>query len=323
MLQGALWVNFICSLTGRKIPDLSAKRLAISTKWLADYVNPLTGKCPNLGHNDGSCILPLSGSAYFDYRPVVQTASLAFLGKKAFKAGNYDENYLWLGLAVATEKPLQEITSANVNRVENSKSTVFLQALNYTNRPAHADQLHVDLWHKGENIALDPGTFQYNAAPPWDNGLARSLVHNTISFDGLDQMTRYSRFLWLDWANARIVQVQPGKSLTACHDGYRRLGIRHQRSVECQIDQGWLITDFLILSKSAGNHIATLNWNFPDEQYHFLAGNLEISFDKFNAAYPLKVNCQRFISKSSRAVNRLRGKVRSIHLWVGTRQLMA
>jgi len=223
----------------------------------------------------------LSGSAYFDYRPVVQTASLAFLGKKAFKAGNYDENYLWLGLAVATEKPLQEITSANVNRVENSKSTVFLQALNYTNRPAHADQLHVDLWHKGENIALDPGTFQYNAAPPWDNGLARSLVHNTISFDGLDQMTRYSRFLWLDWANARIVQVQPGKSLTACHDGYRRLGIRHQRSVECQIDQGWLITDFLILSKSAGNHIATLNWNFPDEQYHFLAGNLEISFDKF------------------------------------------
>jgi len=66
----------------------------------------------------------------------------------------------------------------------------------------------------GLNVAHDPGTYLYNAAPPWDNALAGSDVHNTVTVDGGDQMLRAGRFLYLDWAQAQVVQgeaAQPAK----------------------------------------------------------------------------------------------------------------
>ncbi len=108
----------------------------------------------------------------------------------------------------------------------------------FTSRPGHADQLHLDLWWRGYNLAQDAGTNHYNDPPPWNNVLRRTGVHNTISVDGLDQMTLAGRFLWLDWAQARLIDHARSNDLawerlTAQHDGYRRLGVIHQRSVTC------------------------------------------------------------------------------------------
>ena len=61
------------------------------------------------------------------------------------------------------------------------------------------DQLHFDLWWHGLNITQDAGIYLYNGEPPWDNPLVSTRVHNTITVDGLDQMTRGGRFLTLDW----------------------------------------------------------------------------------------------------------------------------
>jgi hypothetical protein len=73
--------------------------------------------------------------------------------------------------------------------------------------------LHLDIWFDGVNLALDPGTYSYNKPAPWDNGLARTRVHNTGNADGLDQMTRAGRFLWLDWNDAVVIDhVQYGGS---------------------------------------------------------------------------------------------------------------
>ncbi len=77
-----------------------------------------------------------------------------------------------------------------------------VRAVKYQDRPAQADQLHVELWWQGINIACDPGTYRYTAPPPWNNGLARTGVHNTVMVDGQEQMIRAGRFLWLDWAQA-------------------------------------------------------------------------------------------------------------------------
>ena len=52
------------------------------------------------------------------------------------------------------------------------------------------DQLHFDLWWHGINVAQDAGTYLYNGEPPWDNPLVSTRVHNTITIDGRDQMTR-------------------------------------------------------------------------------------------------------------------------------------
>jgi hypothetical protein len=119
------------------------------------------------------------------------------------------------------------------------------------NRPGHADQLHLDLWWRGQNIALDAGTYLYNAAPPWDNALARSLVHNTVTVNGLDQMTRAGRFLWLDWAQASRIsrkQAEDGswERGVAEHTGYRKLGVAHRRVVTAYRENRWLVEDSLL-----------------------------------------------------------------------------
>ena len=66
---------------------------------------------------------------------------------------------------------------------------------------------------------------------PWDNHLSTTLVHNTIAIDSQDQMTRASRFLWLDWSKAKISTNNPN-ILNGIHDGYIKSGVIHKRKLE-------------------------------------------------------------------------------------------
>jgi hypothetical protein len=140
----------------------------------------------------------------------------------------------------------------------------MLRAARYRDRPAQADQLHVDLWWRGENIACDAGTYLYNGADLWSNALAGTNVHNTVSIVDKDQMTRAGRFLWLDWAQADSVLYEVesyGTAIEAAHDGYRGLGVTHRRSVLSVRDlDAYVIVDDLLGSFSGK---LRLHWLFP------------------------------------------------------------
>ena len=79
---------------------------------------------------------------------------------------------------------------------------------------------------------------------PWDNPLVSTRVHNTITVDGYDHMTVVRRFLTLDWFPAfskRLLGADApavGRML-ASHNGYRRLGVRHQRLASVTEDGRW------------------------------------------------------------------------------------
>ena len=110
------------------------------------------------------------------------------------------------------------------------------------------DQLHFDLWWRGINITPDAGTYLYNAAPLWDNPLVSTRVHNTVTVDGRDQMTRGGRFLVLDWFPAfsrSSIESDPSvlQKMSAWHNGYK--GIRHERAVTVLVDDRWLVEDRL------------------------------------------------------------------------------
>ncbi|HZD56049.1 MAG TPA: heparinase II/III-family protein, partial [Anaerolineales bacterium] len=148
----------------------------------------------------------------------------------------------------------------------------YLRAARFNSRPGHADQLHLDLWWRGLNVAQDAGTYLYNAPPPWDNSLSQTEVHNTITVEGQDQMTRAGRFLWLDWAQGEVLEHNSdGGRMSAQHDGYRRWGVLHQRAVECR-EGRWIITDNLIPAGEVGSAsrarnsplVLRLHWVLPD-----------------------------------------------------------
>jgi hypothetical protein len=93
MLQTGLWVYSLDD----SFPEETLELLAAATRWLSNLVDPTTGRVPNLGHNDGSYLQPLSGCAYHDYRPVLQASALAFLDQRPYPPGPWDEYPLWLG----------------------------------------------------------------------------------------------------------------------------------------------------------------------------------------------------------------------------------
>jgi hypothetical protein len=268
MLQASLWMDFIARANDEKFPDLTLKKLTMTTEWLLNYLEPSNGHVPNLGHNDGSNIFPLSQCPYSDYRSIVQAACRAFLNKSILPPGTWDENCLWLNLPISTDRMMtfETLHTHGVPWLGDSQSRVYLQAIKYHSRPAHADQLQADFWYKGYNLAMDAGTFLYNAPPPWENTLAQTSVHNTITIDGFSQMKRAGKFLWLDWAQANLLHCEPAKNnIKAEHDGYKKIGIRHERELIFNHFSKWEVVDTLESTKThSQEHLACLHWLMPD-----------------------------------------------------------
>jgi hypothetical protein len=94
-------------------------------------------------------------------------------------------------------------------------------------------------------------------------------------------MLRFSRFLWLHWAQRLDVQYhrqEDHEFWRGAHNGYRRLGVIHRRTVE-RLGDTWHIIDNI---EGSGRHRASLRWTFPDfpgaEVAEFGALKLKTSF---------------------------------------------
>jgi hypothetical protein len=276
ILQTALWVRQIAAGAGGAFPEATRLRLRSATLWLLTLLDRNSGRAPNLGPNDGAHLFPLSDCPFEDYRPVLQAAAQTFLGYAPLETGAWDELRLWMCAdlpAPASGNYPAHAPHQSPHRLDNpgKASWAYLRAATFKYRPGHADQLHLDLWWQGTNLAQDAGSYLYNDPPPWDNALGRTAVHNTICVDGMDQMTLAGRFLWLDWAQARLIEHARAEDdawerLTASHDGYRRLGVTHQRSVTCFRHGEWLVEDSLQPTGSSPmpERRARLHWLLPD-----------------------------------------------------------
>lgn len=61
---------------------------------------------------------------------------------------------------------------------------------------SHSDSLSLVVWHGGERVFLDPGTYTYIAEPEERNWFRASGAHNTVRIDGLDQGRAAGPFRW-------------------------------------------------------------------------------------------------------------------------------
>ncbi len=266
MLTLAVWMKVLLQNSGKKMESQAHVKLSNASNWLMGQFDLISGQVPNLGHNDGSLILPFCPAPYNDYRPILQAASHVFLDEPALNPGPWDGLCIWLGIPVQDKckKTSFFLVKPSTSRIGNTDAWASLRATRFTSRPAHADQLHVDLWYHGHNIALDAGTFQYNAPPPWDNGLAQTMVHNTLMINKKDQMYRAGRFLWLDWAQSKIVDYRDNM-ICAEHYGYQKLRAVHRRTLKRISTQKWEIIDLVFSPHSSKNEYKIdLHWLLPN-----------------------------------------------------------
>jgi hypothetical protein len=327
MLQAALWTDALVRAHGLHWPRPTLEALGRATHWLLALMDAGTGRVPNLGANDGANILPLAICPFADYRPVLHAAGRAFL-EYDLPAGPWDELALWLGNRAGGPRHVA-LPRYIGDQVYGRDSWAYLRTAQFTSRPSHADQLHLDLWWRGLNVACDAGTYLYNAPAPWANSLATTLVHNTVSVDGRDQFTRAGRFLFLDWYNAyRKASLSAGPSVLQSVRGRAwnfRQGYRHARTVTVRADDSWQIVDEVLPLRwlSAvllGRPLAVrLHWLLPDWHWQLeqVEDRLELTLDSPHGAVRLAIAANRPAAFSLARAGELLAGTGQVPAWRG------
>ncbi|CDO03676.1 Heparinase II/III-like protein [Oceanobacillus picturae] len=200
------------------------------------------GDVPNYGSNDGALIFPLTSCSYRDFRPVLNTVYALIEGKRLYESGDFDEELLWFGSSICLpiEKVLRKTTffeKSGFYKLQHNGGFLMTCLQNFNSRPAHMDQLHIDLWHKGINILCDSGTHSY--ASDLGKKLTSTAGHNTVKVSGIEQMNKRGAFLVTNWTKRKGVQLEDKsfKGTMVSNNGYE-----HTRHIE-KNNLSYIITD--------------------------------------------------------------------------------
>lgn len=205
---------------GDSISPAGVARIGAAVELLAAVIDPETGAVPNHGANDGAFVHPVTLAEYRDFRPVLTAVCGTFdLPFPDFLRPD-PEPLAWLG----TGGPRRVVVRLDGVRsgasgwaaARSGGTAVFIRAGEYSSRPGHIDPLHLDVRVGGREVVVDPGTFAYNAPPPWNNGLSGARAHNGPLLDDQEPGLRGPRFLWYVWPRAALVSA-------AWEDGVARL----------------------------------------------------------------------------------------------------
>lgn len=303
MLDDLLWAARLGEVNETRFSDDLYERLQRSVNFLDTITDAQQGRVPNCGNNDGALILPLTDCAYDDFRPIVQSGFYLTSRQRRFQPGPWDEALLWMfgeqamAAGYIKPRPVLQASTGGYYTLRGLDSWGVMRCASYRDRPAQADQLHLDLWWHGTNIALDSGTYLYNPEPEWYGTFVGTAAHNTVTVDHSDQMRRFSRFLWLDWARGKITRnSRDGKwdCLEGEHDGYKGIDVVHRRCVIHQ-DDTWIVVDDLI---GSGEHAARLHWLLADlpHQADIASGDLVLETTAGTVGVKIVASAQSDIS---------------------------
>lgn len=248
----------------KRFSELFYIRSRSAVEWLYHMVDPVSGDAPNMGANDGSRLFLLSSTGYRDYRPTVQLGAVLFLGGAAYGNGPWNEQLFWLDLKRDSGGKPDLARKSRVfhdggytvlysNTDDNNKSWAVLRFPVFRFRPGHADVGHLDLWNGGVNLLRDSGTYSYNDKEPWQTYFPGTASHNTVQFDGRDQMPRLGRFLFGRWLQTdrvgKLIDENGTLSWTGSYRDYKGCG--HKRTVSVKGRKWRIIDEVADFSRSA------------------------------------------------------------------------
>jgi len=126
MLQVYLWAIQMGKSNNISFSNVMLERVRKAGQWLFALCDPKTGRCPNLGANDGALIFPVTGCDYLDYRPTIQAVGCVVDGKKWIGSGSWDGLAAFLGAGQAESRTADSPgTAFNVSTALNFYLTHF------------------------------------------------------------------------------------------------------------------------------------------------------------------------------------------------------
>ncbi len=276
------------------VAGLSARRLAQdfgpvywrTVEQMLDFVTALLegGRLPMVGDADDGYVIDL-GSAPDDPRGLLAVGAELF-GRPDFAraAGGPQEWAFWVfGRTVAGSEaaapPLRSralagsgyyiLQAGSPGAGDAISAVIDCGELGFGSLAAHghADALSVMLRLNGDDILVDPGTFDYFSYREWRRYYRGTPAHNTVTVDGMDQSEITGPFMWGARANARCTEwtvSDRGGVFRGEHDGYARLTdpVIHRRRVELDAAARTLVIHDEIAA--AGTHAATWFFHFGE-----------------------------------------------------------
>ncbi|MCC6927897.1 MAG: alginate lyase family protein [Gemmatimonadaceae bacterium] len=254
--------------------DEALHRLATSTAWVARA----DGTIPLFGDEDGGRLLFLDGRPGDDVRASIATVA-ALLGDAALAqiGGAASDEVVWmLGRdGMARLDRLQQEGAGSGTLLAGGASTARDQRDGglFTMRDgweedaavltldcgplgadngghAHADSLALDLAIGSTPVFVDAGTVSYTTSSAERDLMRSSLVHNTVSLDGVSSSVPAGPFRWDAMTHGVLDawhSTPAGTLFEGHHDGYDRLPspARHRRLVLAARRGWWLVRDVI------------------------------------------------------------------------------
>jgi hypothetical protein len=131
----------------------------------------------------------------------------------------------------------------------------------------HADALSLCLRIGGQDVLVDPGTYDYFTYPSLRTYFRSTRAHNTLEIDCADQSVMLGPFLWGQRARARCLEWHPDGPIASVkgeHDGYYRLAnpVRHRRRVShARTERVVVVRDEL---SGGGRHSVAVRWHLAE-----------------------------------------------------------
>ena len=273
MLHDCLCAIRICDLNGAPLSQELVRRVGHAGEWLFEMLDLSSGGVPNYGANDGALVLPLSSCPYEDFRATVQAAMYLKENRRVLQAGTWDEMTRWLfGESALCEPPIprrpesRRFDAGGYYTIRGDESWCMVRCHTYSDRPAHVDMLHMDLWHRGINVLSDSGSYKYFS--PESPGLEKYFkdirAHNTVEIGGRGPLDLVSRFLWLPWPEGRCFE-HSAMRWRGEHRAYARSpwNVTHRRTITRKGNE-WTVIDELI---GKGEQPVALRWHLADLPY--------------------------------------------------------
>lgn len=289
MLHACLWAIAIGRANSIEFSDIFIDKIRLAGKWIVALVDPVSGKMPNLGSNDGALVLPVSQCGYEDYRPTIQAVGAVIDHCYWLSKGKWDDLALWLGAKAGGRKSEARSRKSEAGSqgseggrqrpdnlyfpdggyavfIRGATKLIFRCPKRFRHRPGQCDLLHVDLWFDGINILRDAGTYSYNCSQPWQDYFKSTAAHNSIQFDDHEQMPKVSRFLYGKWSELSVEKDAANSLVQAGFTDWK--GCFHQRRV-VTTTAGYQVMDTI----SGFTSKATLRWRLAPGLDWKLDGN--------------------------------------------------
>lgn len=281
VIQLLTWGIALAQRNGECFSEHVYQRAYQSVNFLYQCQELSNGYLPNYGSNDGALFFKLNDSDYRDYRPQLDALHYLLTGENLYDdvyedRGWYANNRNCIHTEFAPLKQKIGCISFDVGGyylIREQDTLTFIRCGKYKDRPAHADNLHMDVWYKGENILMDGGSYKYNTDASDINYFMGTQSHNTIMLGNNNQMLKGARFMWFYWSQALKASIQELDD-SYCFSGvvscFRQLGhdIAHSRKIiKKKNAPEWMVED-IVLNKPQGSKIRQL-WHTQSSRIDF------------------------------------------------------